>query len=574
MKFKGLQLPLERYVFPVVLLLYPFFGVSRGLDIADTTYNLANYRFAEGLDPMWYFSTFLGNLVGSIIMKLPGAGTMLGFGIYCTLLISAMALLSYYALKRWMPGWMIFIGEFISESLCWSPRVILYNYLTYFLMTVGVIFFLYGMFSWKRQNLLLFLAGACFGLNVLTRFPNILECTFIAVLIVYSAITKEKVTEALRKIGICVAGYIAGFGIPVLLISVRFGFSAYAEAISSLFSMTEGASDYSSGGMLSSIIEAYITTSKNMMIMIPCAIAGIIMFLMAKGRYVLIKKFAFIAGLLVLARYYFAQGVFTRNYYYYDCMFQVAMMFIIICVILSIIGALGLLNGSKEEQTLAFTALMLILITPIGSNNYTFPVLNNLFIAAPICLWLLRRLMQRLGEGEWNFPWQALATGVIVMLIVQGAIFHVRFSFADRDNKDAVLDTKITDIAIARGMRTTKENYDSLMELNSCIKDNGISAGKILVFGDIPGIPYIFDIDPAISTTWPDLDSFSVESFRTELDKLEKSKYPNPTVVMGADMVERANNSEKYDMLMDYIGKHDYNIIFESDRFTVYAALK
>ena len=182
--------------------------------------------------------------------------------------------------------------------------------------------------------------------------------------------------------------------------------------------------------------------------------------------------------------------------------------------------------------------------------------------------------MQRLGEGEWNFPWQALATGVIVMLIVQGAIFHVRFSFADRDNKDAVLDTKITDIAIARGMRTTKENYDSLMELNGCIKDNGISAGKILVFGDIPGIPYIFDIDPAISTTWPDLDSFSVESFRTELDKLEKSKDPNPTVVLGADMVERVNNSEKYDMLMDYIGKHDYNIIFESDRFTVYAALK
>ena len=49
--------------------------------------------------------------------------------------------------------------------------------------------------------------------------------------------------------------------------------------------------------------------------------------------------------------------------------------------------------------------LLLILITPIGSNNYTFPLVNNLFLIAPVTLWLLRRLIQRAGDGQLHFAW-------------------------------------------------------------------------------------------------------------------------------------------------------------------------
>ena len=107
MKLKGFQRPLERYFFPVVLLLYPFFGITAGLDIADTTYNLGNFEYMSNVDPMWLFSTYFSNLIGSLIMKLPGAGTMIGFAVYFTFFISAMALVSYYVLQNWLPGWML-----------------------------------------------------------------------------------------------------------------------------------------------------------------------------------------------------------------------------------------------------------------------------------------------------------------------------------------------------------------------------------------------------------------------------------------------------------------------------------
>lgn len=575
-KFKGCRRPLERYFFPVVLLLYPFFGITKGLDIVDTTYNLGNYEFMGNVDPMWLFSTFLSNLFGNIIMKFPGAGTILGFSVYCTFIISAMALASYYVLQKWMPGWMIFIGEIIAESLCWAPRVILYHYLPYLLVTVGTLLLILGVFSRGKQGILLFEAGVCLGLNVLMRFPAILDCVLILVLWFNSFIAKDKFADVAKKTGICIGGYAAGFGVPLFLISLRYGFNAYPDAIGKLFAMTGEATDYSSGGMIADILEAYTHTLGNMLIMIPCLAAGTVMFLVAKEKYILLKKILYIAGLLLLAVYYVKKDVFSRNYYYYESMFQAAMMFLIITVILTILGASGFLKGGVEERTISFAALMLILILPIGSNNRTMPLVNCLFLVAPIGLWIIRRFLLKFVDNERIFALQAMVTGVIVVLLVQGAIFHARFSFADHNEAtpELKLDTKVADIKKANGLVTTKANYNTLNELKNCLESNGLTQGKVLTFGNVPGISYLFDIEPAIDTTWPDLDSYSTVRFASALEKLDLSDNPNPTVVIGKlddIMSANPNVTEKNNMLLDYIKKHDYNIIFESDRFTVYA---
>ena len=180
--------------------------------------------------------------------------------------------------------------------------------------------------------------------------------------------------------------------------------------------------------------------------------------------------------------------------------------------------------------------------------------------------------MQRLGDGEWNFAWQAMITGVIVATLIQGALFHFNFSFVDGMD-GTPRDTKVTDIPKAKGLVTTADNYSELKELKASLEDNDLMDRKVLTFGEIPGIPYIFDIEPAINTTWPDLDSYSVGSFDEALSSLDASKEAAPTIMIGYKENDGyANFSVKYDKLMDYIGKHDYNKIFESDRFTVYTA--
>ena len=43
-----------------------------------------------------------------------------------------------------------------------------------------------------------------------------------------------------------------------------------------------------------------------------------------------------------------------------------------------------------------------------------------------------------------------------------------------------------------------------------------------------------------------------------------------PSIIIGKNMQEYANVATKYDILLDYIDNHDYNKVFESDRFIVF----
>ena len=562
-------MPLEKYVFPLVLLLYPLIGVNAGLDVTDTTYSLANYEFIDTLNPMWLLSTFLGNVTGAIIMHLPGAETMLGFGIYSSFIISLTALISYYFLQKYMPGWMIFIGTFMAESLCWCPRVIMYNYMTYMFFTLGALFLVKGIFFWEKQNVDLFIAGVFLGLNVMVRFPNITETALILVLWFYGALTRDDFLNILKKTGTCILGFTTGVAVIFLVISLIYGPGAYFGMIGSLFGMTSGASDYTTSGMISAIIDAYFKTAADMLILIPCIVAGIIMFLIKSERFVWIKKLLFAIGLCIVVKYYFAEGIFTRNYYYYDSIFKAAMMFVIIALILGVIGTCGFLNGNKQEQTLAFLMVMIILITPLGSNNYTYPVINNLFVVAPIALWIMRRLMQRLGDRQLHFTWQSTITMVIIVVLIQGILFHVNFSFVDGADGQKRGETVKT-IPKVGSMVTTSYNARTLEELGKYLSDNNLLGTKALLFGGIPGLSYIFDLKPAIDTVWPDLDSYSTEIFDEKLIELSTSDEPYPVIIVGKDMQGYANISDKYDILLDYISNHDYNIDFESERFTVY----
>ena len=562
-------MPLEKYVFPLVLLLYPLIGVNAGLDVTDTTYSLANYEFIDTLNPMWLLSTFLGNITGAIIMHLPGAGTMLGFGIYSSFIISLTALISYYFLQKYMPGWMIFIGTFMAESLCWCPRVIMYNYMTYMFFTLGALFLVKGIFFWEKQNVDLFIAGLFLGLNVMVRFPNITETALILVLWFYGALTRDDFLNILKKTGTCILGFTTGVAVIFLVISLIYGPGAYFGMIGSLFGMTSGASDYTTSGMISAIIDAYFKTAADMLILIPCIVAGIIMFLIKSERFVWIKKLLFAIGLCIVVKYYFAEGIFTRNYYYYDSIFKAAMMFVIIALILGVIGICGFLNGNKQERTLAFLMVMIILITPLGSNNYTYPVINNLFVVAPIALWIMRRLMQRLGDRQLHFTWQSTITMVIIVVLIQGILFHVNFSFVDGADGQKRGETVKT-IPKVGSMVTTSYNARTLEELGKYLSDNNLLGTKALLFGGIPGLSYIFDLKPAIDTVWPDLDSYSTEIFDEKLIELSTSDEPYPVIIVGKDMQGYANISDKYDILLDYISNHDYNIDFESERFTVY----
>ena len=152
--FKKLENCIVKLIFPLFLLLYPFRHVHWGVDLWDTGYNYANFLYmgTEHMDPMWLFSTYLSNVTGWLLAKLPFGHTLIGMNVYTGLFVGGLALTGYWFCikKLGISPWLTFLGEVVAVCLCWCPTALLYNYLsTLLLLLLDHIHILYDILYYK-----------------------------------------------------------------------------------------------------------------------------------------------------------------------------------------------------------------------------------------------------------------------------------------------------------------------------------------------------------------------------------------------------------------------------------------
>ncbi len=510
-----LQLPLERYVFPVLLCLWPLWGTWQGVDVSDAGYSLANYEWlSEG---MWYYATFLANKAGRLLMLLPGGSGLFAMNVKCAFLVSMAALATYYNLQRLMPGWMVFVGEMLAISVFWCPTVILYNTLSYVFLTFACICLFRAESGIPRIRGWYAAAGVFLGLNVFVRFSNLLQAVLILAVWLEEVWSRRSLKKAASDTGYCIAGYVAGAAAGYLWTATEGGFGAWPAAIAELFGI---GGDYTFGEMLRTTLDAYGTAIWWMLIMAACVIAGMFFYAMPilrQHRYW--KHLIYLAGVAALLRLYWGRGAFTTNYQDYWCMFNLVMMFLILTIFLDVVGLAGGFGATTDERFLSALSLLLILLLPFGSNNYTFPILLDLFVIAPFSLWMFRRIWQEFRRRTVHFPLQCMAMVLIAAVLVQGGLFHMNYSF--RDGTDGTKRTALVqEVPAAKGMHTTPQNAKELEGMYAYLEGNGLTERTLLTYGDIPGLSYLFQMEPALSTAWPDLASYQEALFEKEVTEL------------------------------------------------------
>ena len=363
--------------------------------------------------------------------------------------------------------------------------------------------------------------------------------------------------------------------------------------IRSLFGMTSQAGDYTMGAMLLSTLSAYLHSLRWIIFMAAGLTAGYIaLSLPALRRFSGILRAGYVVCILVLFRFLYGQGMFTVNYADYWCMFEWGMSFVLLSVLVLSLSVFGVLRATPEERFIAAMGLILILILPLGSNNYTFPLLNNLFLIAPISLWMLRKSLLGLsrmrraragGEGERIvrdrvFAVSAMAFAIIGMTILQGSLFHMRYAF--RDGTDGTIrSAAVETVPALKGMHTTPQNAartSALGEALQTIVQEGNGPGRYVMtdgaitFGNNPGVSYVFDLAPALSTLWPDLDSYPAAEMEKELKGLRESgKAPLIIETSDAEDMDGAAG-EKYELLRAFKESEGYEALFKNDDFLVY----
>lgn len=587
-KFRGY---IENGIFIIVLVFYPLIKINQGLDVADTSYSLANFQYFGSSDGTWMVATYLANAAGALLMKLPRGGTLVGMNFYTGLIISAAALMFYFELRKKIPAPIVFLGEFIAIGLCWCPSVILYNYLSYFLMGAGMLLLYKGSFAPAgKYKKYLFLAGVCLGANVTVRMPNVVQAAFILALWYAAFLKKESLGGCVKDTMICITGYLTGFGIPFITICVRYGISAYPEMVKSMFAMTDKATDYKPLSMLSGMFGDYI---KGLYWLIFAALALGFLYVL----YLIRRKFAptrfktlfclvCAAVCCVLIRFYWGRGMFNFSYYYYGSIYWWAVLFLILALVCAVSLLFSRTRGA-QDKVLAALVIIQIFVTPLGSNNALYPIINNLFIAAPFTLWTVYTYFAHTGGKLSHIPFQTMLTALIVVLFIQSVGFHMNFVFNDGVWGEK-RDTLITDVPKCGGIYTTRENAELLTDLVNYASENELSGRGAIFYGEVPGLSYFLDMPAAVSTSWPDLDSYSLGKFEEDMRAVEAGiDKDRPVVIVSSGVAayidedaqaykwfgvdaQEYDGDEKLAILVRFLGDYGYEETFCNMKYAIY----
>lgn len=587
---------LQNVIFPVILLLFPLIKANQGIDLTDAGYSLGNYRFFTPDGGIWMLLTFLSNVTGAFFSKLPYGGTMFGMKIYTGLVVSLMALLGYRFFKTKMPAWLAFAGELAAIGFCWCPTVILYNYLTYLLFLLGAVFLFRGLAG--GRNACLLLAGAILGLNVMVRFPNNgLEAALILALWYYGMLKRKPAKQIAGETGLCIAGYLAALAVMLLILSLFYGSAALPDMITGVLGISGSASDYTLGEMVLAILSAYGHGLRWMLYMFLCILPGIPFLVIWEGRYLKLRKAVYCLCIPILFFVLGKWGMYNFKYYQKESALQWGAVFLLLSLIVLVwMLFTGMLDD--EWRLIGCIALIMILITPLGSNNHIWPALNNLFFVTPVIFWMIYRFA-RWGRTYLDatgkvplFSVKAMCSGILIAFFIQALGIGVCYVFADGETGEP-RDFGVAENAVLAGMRSNSMTAEVLEEITVFMLEGSSEYGQkdLILYGNIPGLAYYLNMPPAIYTTWADLDSNPLDRLKEELGKISESRGDDletrPLVVLtpsldaflaeneqamdfwGTDR-EKCEQDEKLKAISGFLTENSYEQVFANEAFVVY----
>lgn len=454
-------------LFIVILVFYPLRHISWGIDFWDTGYNYANFQYmgTQHMDSMWLFATYLANVTGNLLTRLPNADTLMGMNLYTGLFASALALTGYFFCTRKlkMPRGIVFVGEMIALSLCWCPTAVLYNYLTYLLFLFSAIFLYYGLTGEKKGCLIC--AGILLGANVLVRFSNLPEAAMIVAVWAYDFIiwlekrggravsgTREGGNpgtssaagpeegfwkRTLRHTLWCLAGYAGALVVLLNYIHIRYGISEYIAGIRRLFAMTENASDYKALSMIRGSLDRYVENLYWVGRLGVIVLGGMVLFALAGRLEAILGKChgkaavastaisagnpewrsGGMAGFIHVGVRILWIGVsvatlwwlYTRKFcslffYSYDPIYRPGTIFMMLAMLIGVVRIFQR-ECPREEKLISGMLILILLLTSIGSNNGVYPSMNNLFLAAPYTMWESWRFLVHVRDRKTKNGW-------------------------------------------------------------------------------------------------------------------------------------------------------------------------
>ncbi len=592
----------------ILLAIYPMRFCNRGLDLWDTGFNLINFKYDDigSVGSMNFFAYFLANQIGHVFMYLPIANTLLGARIVCSLFISAeVVICSLFCIgKLKLNRWMVFAGEFLAVSICYSPSVILYNHVSFLLLLISVMLIYIGLMEEKKYCL--FLAGVCLGLDVYVRFSNAVFSMLILAVFYYLYLKKVKLPGVVKCTVYCILGFAVSFCTVFTGIGIRYGFNAYYDGIAKLFSMSETVETYSAYTMLRESIMGYLNGGKLLLAVVVTAVLAMLFYHLFSWKFgnantakIKLTVSILFSGCLIV----FLVGVklIGINPSFYGMIYYSAGMLADLVILFFVVSFLNK-ECDLNQKLLAALLFLWVVVLSVGSGTGISPVINSMFLGTPVLFAKLydgiRKMFEDNGKCLEQFhqnggllknvykyfemcEFKVFLTNIFAVLLIvvflQCSLFGAVYVYEEALNGISG-NSEVADNRVLSGMKMSEERAGFISGLSEYVSGNNLYGSDCIVYGYAPGLAYALELKPVIPS-WPDLESYSAESMSEDVEKLcleiEEGKRMCPVLVIDNEPSTGGvpDNPSKIRVIEDLKEQFDYEEVYTNGRYSIWRSI-
>ena len=577
------QSSIQNVIVPIVLFLCSFYDVNKGVDIKDAGYSMNYFLHFDNYPGNRMISRFWSNVVGHLFSLLPGGDTWLGLSLYATSIIGLTVVIAYFVCKRVMDWRMAAVSEIFAIFFCWNPNVILYDYMSFLLFTLGGSLLLIALEKEEKKRYYVW-AGVVLGMNVFVRLPNLAEMAAI-VLLWYTAFVKKWTwKQAVQRTLLCVTGYAIACVVSIASILKLYGFYELKLCVYNLFNLSQSQDNY---GLVYMVTETFRIVVGYAGYLVPLILLALLLGVLLKkderrGIVYKVIFFGLTCGYFWLAAKQFK--LFNWNFQTHESVLGLACLFLLwglVCSVLTLI-----VSKSHNARIYALVFIGVFFVMPLGSNNTIYLEIMNMFLLIPITVFLTANLLNEWKERIPSLTGLAINNAVRVICYASAAVMMVQtIGYGMNYTFNDSIEVKAENYSYA-GMYSSEERIALLDEMYAFCEQEELLGKEAIFYCNAPGLSFILDMPSALESSWADWYTFSIVRFAITMEELEwdiDNGQEHPVVILSTpyDRYYRGEDvdwakypesmiDDKAWTLNKFLRDNQYERIYVNEEFAIY----
>lgn len=554
------------YIFLAILLLWPILFLTRGIDLHDTGYYIANYKYAFSDKIAPNMSLFLSHFFGGILFKLVNqASSVLYFRVFDFVLNIACWSMIYKIARKHAPFFLIVPFMFASEVLIRRyPMALSYNSFSIFFLTLALFILYIAIENNNTKNL--FLAAFIIGFSVFFRIPNAIWAISLLIPIIY--LPKQK---KLKSSLIYVFGGLCGILLSFGIVAISMGFETFIQQCSQILSLSKGTSSHGFSAIFQRILNESLSGLQYLYIrhrsIALCFLFSCVGFFVSRMlNNKLLKYICYTSIVLACIRvgFHISDGIGVNNNVY---------VIALSLFILNLFSSFYFYNKNKAVSMFSSLALIVLVSVPIGTDNGLMQMCVALALPAAASACFIYQILKRICSEKSN----VLASfGIGICSVFAIIIFCANFAGLDLLINESYGDagylsqTRASTAYSLHGMKTFDKRAEALDNYYRDIHSINMEDKKLIALGNFSMAYLISDHIPFYPETWVDLDNLSLDDYYKGLARAEET---NDLPIIAIGDFNQINkffpNNLKRNFAQEFASKHNYKVI-ENDFYTIY----